>query len=310
MRLAGLRVIMQSGVRQGQRGRTGLNTGSRSFRSAIRAIWGRRHGHGVEPAGGGDDQPLRAELLSLEQLKEHAKALAAKHAVDEKRGPDLLLPQLSENECVLLNAYRLIADEGEGELRVTPAAEWLRDNFYLIEEQIRAARRHLPKGYSQELPRLLSGPSAGYPVVYDIALELVSHGDGRVDAGSLSAFVSRLPDRQAAQAGRALGDPDHAAPGADQQPPSRRGAHRCRPARAQPGEPLGRPDDRGGGEGADEPDPHARGHGAVGPADVQRLRSRTRAPAPGPGARAGHAAHLAGAAAHRDEPDDRAAGPA
>jgi len=166
-----------------------LNTGSRSFRSAIRAIWGRRHGRGVEPAWGGDDQPLRAELLSLEQLKEHAKALAAKHVVDEKRGPDLLLPQLSENECVLLNAYRLITDEGEGELRVTPAVEWLGDNFYLIEEQIRAARAHLPKGYSRELPRLLSGPSAGYPVVYDIALELVSHGDGRVDAGSLSAFV-------------------------------------------------------------------------------------------------------------------------
>ena len=51
-------------------------------------------------------------------------------------------------------------------------------------------RGHLPKGYSQELPRLLGGTSAGYPVVYAIALELVSHGDGRVDAGSLSAFVS------------------------------------------------------------------------------------------------------------------------
>ena len=166
-----------------------MNTGSRSSRIANRAIWGRRHGHEVEPAGGAGDQPLRAELLSLEQLKEHARALAAKHAVDEKPGPDLLLPQLSENESVLLNAYRLVTDEGEGELRVTPATEWLRDNFYLIEEQVRAARGHLPKGYSQELPRLLSGPSAGYPVVYDIALELVSHGDGRVDAGSLSAFV-------------------------------------------------------------------------------------------------------------------------
>jgi len=156
----------------------------------IRAIWDRRRSRRVESACGGDDQPLRAELLSLEQLKEHAKELAPKHTVDEKRGRDLLLPQLSENECVLLNAYRLITDDREGELRVTPAAEWLRDNFYLIEEQIRAARSHLPKGYSQELPHLLSGPSAGYPVVYDIALELVSHGDGRVDAGSLSAFVS------------------------------------------------------------------------------------------------------------------------
>ncbi len=167
-----------------------MNNGRRSLRSAIRAIWGLRHRHRVEPAPGGGDQPLRAELLSLEQLKGHAKELAARHSIEEKRRPDLLLPQLNENERVLLNAYRLITDEGEDQVRVTPAAEWLRDNFYLVEEQIRAARGHLPKGYSQELPRLAGGTSAGHPVVYAIALELVSHGDGRVDAGSLNAFVS------------------------------------------------------------------------------------------------------------------------
>src|SRR3972149_9785077 len=47
-----------------------------------------------------------------------------------------------------------------------------------------------PRACRRAPPRLLSGPSAGYPVVYDIAIDLVSHGDGRVDAGSLSAFVS------------------------------------------------------------------------------------------------------------------------
>jgi hypothetical protein len=62
--------------------------------------------------------------------------------------------------------------------------------FYLIEEQIRTAKRHLPKGYSRELPRLGSGPSAGHPRVYDIALETVAHGDGRVDPETLSRFVA------------------------------------------------------------------------------------------------------------------------
>jgi hypothetical protein len=74
--------------------------------------------------------------------------------------------------------------------RITPAGEWLLDNFYLIEEQINTAKRHLPKGYSRELPRLAHGPSAGRPRVYDIALEIVAHGDGRVDADSLSRFVA------------------------------------------------------------------------------------------------------------------------
>jgi hypothetical protein len=71
-----------------------------------------------------------------------------------------------------------------------PAGEWLLDNFYFIEEQIRTAKRHLPKGYSRDLPRLLNGPSAGLPRVYDIALETISHGDGRVDPESLSSFIA------------------------------------------------------------------------------------------------------------------------
>ncbi|PKO56869.1 MAG: cyclic beta 1-2 glucan synthetase, partial [Betaproteobacteria bacterium HGW-Betaproteobacteria-21] len=68
--------------------------------------------------------------------------------------------------------------------------EWLLDNFYLIDEQIRTAKRHLPSGYSRELPRLERGPSAGRPRVYDIALETIAHGDGRVDTDSLSRFVA------------------------------------------------------------------------------------------------------------------------
>ncbi len=74
--------------------------------------------------------------------------------------------------------------------RIAPAGEWLLDNFYLIEEQIRTAKRHLPKGYSRELPRLLNGPSAGLPRVYDLALEIIAHGDGRVDPENLSRFVA------------------------------------------------------------------------------------------------------------------------
>jgi cyclic beta-1,2-glucan synthetase len=60
----------------------------------------------------------------------------------------------------------------------------------LIEEQIRTAKQHLPKGYSRELPRLMNGPSTGLPRVYDIALETISHGDGRVDPENLSSFVA------------------------------------------------------------------------------------------------------------------------
>ncbi|MCS6296999.1 MAG: cyclic beta 1-2 glucan synthetase [Nitrospira sp.] len=138
----------------------------------------------------GDESPLRAELFSAEQMQQHGKILARLHAVSTEHEPDPLLARLAENERVLLDVRNLVAEAVKGNRRITPAGEWLLDNFYLIEEQIRMAKRHLPKGYSRELPRLGSGPSTGLPRVYDIALEIISHGDGRVDPESLSGFVA------------------------------------------------------------------------------------------------------------------------
>src|SRR6185369_16860705 len=98
--------------------------------------------------------------------------------------------RLADNENNLVGVCQLLTSAVADNRRITPAGEWLLDNFYLIEEQIRTAKRHLPKGYSLELPRLAGGQSAGRPRVYDIALETVAHGDGRVDTETLARFVA------------------------------------------------------------------------------------------------------------------------
>jgi cyclic beta-1,2-glucan synthetase len=132
---------------------------------------------------------LRSELFSAEQMERHGQTLARQHRIAARSSADLLLTRLADNEAVLTHTCDRLTQASRRKRRVTPAGEWLLDNFYLIEEQIRLARRHLPKGYSRELPRLESGPSAGLPRVYDIALEIISHGDGRVDTSSLRRFI-------------------------------------------------------------------------------------------------------------------------
>jgi cellobiose phosphorylase len=86
--------------------------------------------------------------------------------------------------------HRIISAAVKKKRPLAPAGEWLLDNFPLILEQIRTARRHLPRGYCQELPHLRHKPSNGLPRVYDLALELISHLDGKVDRGSLHSFVA------------------------------------------------------------------------------------------------------------------------
>ncbi len=163
---------------------------SKTILGTLLHLRGRLRGDGLAQQYAGDEPPLRSELFSSDQMKQHGKTLAGSHTVGLGRAPDRLLPRLAENEGVLIGACNLLTAAVKANRRIAPAGEWLLDNFYLIEEQIRTARRHLPKGYSRELPRLLNGPSAGLPRVYDIALETISHGDGRVDPESLGSFVA------------------------------------------------------------------------------------------------------------------------
>ena len=137
-----------------------------------------------------EEYPIREELFSVERLEQYASELAAEHraSVKTKRG-QLLLPRLEENGRKLIAVYRALADAIRNGRSVSPAAEWLVDNFHIVEEQLREIRHDLPKSYYNELPKIENGKLAGYPRVYAIALALIAHTDCRLDAETLTRFI-------------------------------------------------------------------------------------------------------------------------
>jgi len=163
---------------------------SKNNTQTLSSLWKKWIDRKTRPRTRASEPPLRDELFSVEQLRQHAIALAGQHQIDPRHGPNRLLLRLADNEQLLVQAYDLVAGAEAGGRRIGPAGEWLLDNFYLIEQQIRLTRLHLPRTYSRELPRLLNGAAAGFPRVYDIALELIAHVDGRVDAEHVSHFVT------------------------------------------------------------------------------------------------------------------------
>jgi cyclic beta-1,2-glucan synthetase len=134
--------------------------------------------------------PSPADFWSIDQLEKQGRSMARLHELDWRPRRDRLLARLAENEKNLADVYRLLSAAEYTKQIVTPTGIWLLDNFYLIEEQIRIARRHLPRSYSRELPRLRSGPEAGFPRIYAVVNELIRHADGRVDEGNLSTLLS------------------------------------------------------------------------------------------------------------------------
>ncbi|MGV8877727.1 MAG: GH36-type glycosyl hydrolase domain-containing protein [Sphingobacteriaceae bacterium] len=123
-------------------------------------------------------------------MKIHANTVARSHKILKGKRDDRLLKRLDGNEKALVEVRNLLVESIQSGQAITPAAEWLLDNFYLIEEQIVITKKHLPKKYSEGLPYLANGNSNGMPRVYDIALEIIAHSDGHVDATGLKGFIS------------------------------------------------------------------------------------------------------------------------
>ncbi len=133
---------------------------------------------------------IRDELFSIERLEVHAASLADAQAVTARPATRRSLnARLNDNETVLLDAYRTIANAMSEGHAITPAAEWLIDNYHLVDEQIRQIQDDLPPRFYRQLPKLAGGHLAGYPRVFGIAWALIAHSDSRFDPETLRRFI-------------------------------------------------------------------------------------------------------------------------
>ena len=137
------------------------------------------------------DAPFRDELLSADRLADDARRIASgQGAVTGGRIRTTRLLSLTERAAIDLAADNAqLNAAARGPRAVSPAGEWLLDNYYLIEQQVREVREDLPASYGIELPRLETGPLAGFPRVYEAVVALITHSDSRLDVSALLAFT-------------------------------------------------------------------------------------------------------------------------
>src|SRR5687768_7603662 len=107
----------------------------------------------------------------------------------KRHGAAPLLNRLIETREILGDVHERLSARSADDAHIGPAGEWLLDNFHVVREHIREVRQSLPRGYYRELPELASGPLAGYPRVYELAITLISHSEGRIDLENVARFV-------------------------------------------------------------------------------------------------------------------------
>ena len=151
--------------------------------------------HRWAPPAALDEEPIRAELFSQERLEQHARTLAVAQAITTApRKVQSLALQVNINRKILQTSLRAIALAEKDQRAITPAAEWLLDNFHVVEEQITDIHNHLPDEFYRELPKLADGPLAGYPRVYGMSWAFVAHTDSRFSPEQLIGFVAAYQD--------------------------------------------------------------------------------------------------------------------
>ncbi|MGH7588382.1 MAG: glucoamylase family protein, partial [Gemmatimonadota bacterium] len=143
-----------------------------------------------------ETEPIRSEIFGVERLEQHARSLAEAHVTRrEKRRGAPLLSRLEDNARVLRGCYRSLTEAVRRDEAIPPAAEWLIDNFFLVDDQVRLIRDSLPSDYYRELPKIAAGHLAGAPRVYGLTWAFVAHTDSRFDPHLIERFVRAYQER-------------------------------------------------------------------------------------------------------------------
>ena len=140
---------------------------------------------------------IRAELFGAQRFEEHGRSLAEAQTVKKTFGWRhglSFFPRVQDNIVALRQAYDYIATISHSGQYVTPAAEWLLDNFHLVEAQLQQIHEGLPRLYYANLPKLADKQLEGLPRVYGIAWAYVAHTDSVLDPLLFTAFLNAYQD--------------------------------------------------------------------------------------------------------------------
>lgn len=129
-------------------------------------------------------------LLNHEELMLHATVVAKNHILSKRRKKyNFLFTRLHENYKFILSVYKGLNDYGKNQISLCPASEWLLDNFYIIEEQYKDLKLNISGEYFKELDIIDKGPLKGYPRIFALVLEMISHTDGRIEKNQFIDYI-------------------------------------------------------------------------------------------------------------------------
>ncbi|KAA8669438.1 cyclic beta 1-2 glucan synthetase [Clostridium sp. WLY-B-L2] len=135
--------------------------------------------------------------MSKEELKKYAREIAVIPAADRKRScKKKLMRSLNREYKSILDGCDFFESEIKGKIEVASCAEWLLDNLYLIKKEYKDIKANMTESYYRNLPVIKEGIMKGYPRIYYIAKEMLSHTYGAVDEDTIEDFINSYEENK------------------------------------------------------------------------------------------------------------------
>ncbi len=130
------------------------------------------------------------EALSEDPLEVLAHHLAEQYSLAEQAaGKPLLLNRMQEHEQLITAVYQQFSSDAQQEMPLSYAAEWLLDNFFVVQQAIRQVREDMPPGFYRELPKLKTPDWANIPRNYALAHEIIAYSGAQLDIEQIIRFL-------------------------------------------------------------------------------------------------------------------------
>lgn len=152
----------------------------------------------LSPARGALEAPIRSEIFGAARFQRHGRSLAETHDVAPLASwrATPFFPRLRENVRVLREAHHYTGAQSAAGIGISPAGEWLLDNFHLVESQVEEIHAGLPRRYFRDLPVLTHAHLQGLPRIYGVAWAFVAHTDSAFDADLLAAYLAAYQEER------------------------------------------------------------------------------------------------------------------
>ena len=125
---------------------------------------------------------IRGSLLDKNQLIKHIEVVASEHIVNNKSSKNTYpIKNLIDDYKFIINTYNLLMKHVKLGIKIHSAGEWILDNFYIIEENVKIIEKELSLKKYLKLPGLANEEFLGFARIYVLAEEIVAYSNCMID---------------------------------------------------------------------------------------------------------------------------------